>query len=72
MPITKKIFQISFFQSYLKKEMFLGIQMAQKCRKEEETPSFLFPISNNKGIINPINIPATAQCQGCLISSNIN
>ena len=71
MPPTKKRFQISFFQSYLKKGMSFGIQIAHRCRIEEDMPNFLFPIKANMGTISPINVPATAQCQGCLISSNI-
>ena len=42
-PPTKKRFHTSFFQSYLKKEIFIGTQAAHICRNEEETPKDLFP-----------------------------
>ena len=40
-------------------------------RKLDETPNDLLPTNSKAGTVNPINIPATYQGQGCLIISNI-
>lgn len=70
-PTTKNIFQISFFQLYLKNGIFAGTHIAHTCRKEDEIPNFLLPISNKVGTVKPIKTPATAQCHGCFINSII-
>jgi hypothetical protein len=54
---------------YLKKGILAGIQAAQICRNEEDTPNDLLPMINSSGTTNPINGPATYQGQGCLIHS---
>ncbi len=46
MPTTKKRFQISFFQSYLKNLMSPGMQAAHKWRSELLMPKVLLPTSN--------------------------
>ena len=63
-PAIKTKFQVSFFQSYLKKEMLEGMHIAQKRLNDEETPSFLFPNRSKTGTINPIKTPAIDQCHG--------
>ena len=72
MPITKKKFHISFFQSYLKNGMFAGIQAAQAWRKFALMPKFLLPKISSAGTVRPTNGPATYQGQGCLINSRIS
>src|SRR5687767_1266846 len=69
MPTTKKRFQASFFQSYLKYEILEGKQAAQIWRNEEETPNDLLPASNKTGTINPISGPEIYQGQGWLSQS---
>ena len=70
-PKTKNKFQISFFQSYLKKEILDGKQEAHICLRDELIPNDLLPNTNSIGTVNPINGPAIYQGQGCLINSNI-
>src|SRR5690606_15002634 len=70
-PTTKNIFQISFFQSYLKKEMLAGRQAAQAWRRLALMPKFLFPKINNAGTVSPTSGPAMYQGQGCFKNSNI-
>ena len=65
-PATKKRFQASFFQSYLKKEMFEGKQAAQIWRNDAETPNLLFPIISKRGTVSPIKGPATYHGHGLL------
>jgi hypothetical protein len=69
MPATKNKFQDSLRQLYLKKGMFAGMQAAQICRNDEDTPNALLPIISSNGTVSPINGPATYQGQGCLIHS---
>ncbi|MGN6531513.1 MAG: hypothetical protein ACTHK0_07150, partial [Ginsengibacter sp.] len=52
-----------------KNGIFKGAHAAQIWRRDEDTPSLLFPIINNKGTVSPINGPATYQGQGCLRNS---
>jgi hypothetical protein len=63
-PATKNKFQISFFQSYLKNEIFAGKQLAQICLKELEIPKDLLPMINKIGTISPIKGPAIYQGRG--------
>ena len=46
MPATKNKFQVSFFQSYLKKEILPGKQAAHTCRKLDDMPKLLLPNIN--------------------------
>src|SRR6186997_3390752 len=69
MPPAKKRFHISFFQSYLKNEIFIGAQEAHMCRNDEEIPKDLFPKISKAGTVSPIKGPATYQGQGCFIHS---
>ncbi|MFM2118336.1 MAG: hypothetical protein RL316_1526, partial [Bacteroidota bacterium] len=70
-PPTKNKFHTSFFQSYLKKEIFDGIQIAHTCLSDEEIPNVLLPRISNRGTVRPISGPDTYQGQGCLISSSM-
>jgi len=69
MPVAKNKFQLSFFQSYLKKEMLPGKQAAQICFKVEEMPKGLLPNMRSKGTINPIKGPDIHHGQGARIHS---
>src|SRR5690348_10976060 len=71
MPPAKKRFHASFFQSYLKYEIFAGATAAHICRKDDETPKVLFPNINNMGTISPINGPDMYHGQGFVIKSDI-
>ena len=57
MPATKNKFHESFFQSYLKKSIFAGIQAAQTCLSVEEIPKDLLPKINKTGMVKPIKRP---------------
>ncbi len=70
-PIAKNKFHISFFQSYLKKGIFVGKHAAHTCLSDELIPNDLLPIINNTGTVNPINGPAMYHGQGCFIQSKI-
>jgi hypothetical protein len=70
-PTTKYKFQISFFQSYLKNEIFAGTHAAQICRSEDEIPKALLPKINNMGTVNPIKGPATYHAQGAFNIDNM-
>src|SRR3546814_1097967 len=70
-PATKNRFQISFFQSYLKKGIPAGTQDAQMCLRDELIPNDLFPNSRSVGTVRPIRGPAMYQGQGGLINSII-
>jgi len=63
-PTTKRRFQLSFFQSYLKSEMLAGRMAAHICRKDDEMPNFLLPNKRSNGTVAPINGPATYHGQG--------
>jgi hypothetical protein len=56
---------------YLKKGILAGMQAAQICLSEEEMPKFLLPIMSRMGTVRPMKTPATDQCQGCFINSNM-
>jgi hypothetical protein len=45
--------------------------MAQICRNDDEMPNFLLPNNSKIGTVKPTAMPATDQCQGCLMSSNM-
>lgn len=64
MPATKSKFHISFFQSYLKKEILEGKQAAQICLRVADMPNDLFPINSNAGTISPIKGPDTYHGHG--------
>ena len=68
-PKAKKRFQLSFFQSYLKKEICAGMQAAHTWRSVDDMPNDLLPINSNDGTISPISGPAIYQGHGCLIGS---
>jgi len=69
MPATKKRFQLSFFQSYLKNEILAGIHAAQMCLSDDEMPKVLLPMISRAGTTRPISGPATYQGQGWVIKS---
>jgi hypothetical protein len=52
--------------------MLAGIQAAQAWRSDEEMPNDLFPMSNNVGTVRPMSSPATNQCHGWVMNSNIS
>lgn len=68
-PKTKNKFQSSFFQSYLKKLIFEGIQAAQICLSDELIPKDLFPRMSKAGTVSPINGPAIYHGQGSFMIS---
>ena len=71
-PPTKKRFQISFFQSYLKKAMSPGMHAAHKWRSELLMPNVLLPTSSRYGTVRPMSAPATYQGQGWWMSSSMD
>ena len=54
----------SRLQSYAKKGKPLGMVAAHRCRRFDEMPKDLPPISKSNGTIRPINGPATNHGQG--------
>lgn len=70
-PMTKKKFQISFFQSYLKKGIFAGKHAAHACRRLALMPKFLFPKMSKAGTVRPTSGPAIYHGQGCEMYSKI-
>src|SRR4051794_11904545 len=70
-PTTKKRFHDSFFQSYLKKEIFAGKHAAHTCRSVDEIPKGLLPSSRSKGTIRPIRGPEKYHGHGSLIKENM-
>lgn len=66
-PPIKKRFQDSFFQSYLKNGILLGMQAAQIWRRLEDMPKCLLPKINRAGTMRQISAPAMYQGQGEVI-----
>jgi hypothetical protein len=66
-PPMKNRFHDSFFQSYLKKGISLGIHAAHIWRRLAEMPKCLLPKINKAGTISPIKVPAMYQGQGEVI-----